>query len=198
MDYRDVMRCVSSACCAALLMCSVGDLRGMEYVREREVKPVRISESASFLQIGKKQAKDIRSISFEGPDLDSKFLRHWDRLFIGRNFSDLIFDGCCFRGDALSILNGVTVVNFTAKNCGITADDSDEILRYVYPHSIRIIDLSNNKLGEQEDLFEAVLQRRIYNLMSLTLLNLKGNGFSGSFVDRIVTSLNPSIDRIVF
>jgi hypothetical protein len=189
--FRDNVRGVlAGVCCAAVVVCS--GVYGME------IDTIHVSEREQFFQITTKQSKNVKSISFENQSVDEDFLAHWVSLFIGHNFDDLSFDKCCFASDAFSILNGATVINLAVKSCHITVDISDEVLRYVYPHSIRSIDLSGNELGKCEDSFELVLQNRIYNLMSLTLLNLKGNGFSMSFIDHICGHLNPSITKIVF
>jgi hypothetical protein len=191
MNFRGMMKCVSGACCAAAVMMCASGVGGM--IMEGEA--VHISESQQFFQIDAEQAKNIRSISFEKQNINEAFFLKWHSV-LSYDLVDVVFDQCRFLDDfALGILNGTTLTNLTITNSGISAEDAQEILSNLCSCSIRCINFSKNKLGENENLFEQVLQDKVYRIMCLSTFNLKENNFSNSFIEK-ATSCDVGINFI--
>jgi hypothetical protein len=188
----DVRSVFVVACCAAVM--GAVDVSGME------IDAVHISEREQLFALTSEQVKCIKSISFEKQDVDYAFCSHFCVLAIGHNFDNIDFSHSTFTDEALNILNGSTSISLKLTNCSITASNADEILRYVCPYSIKSIDFSYNKLGEQEAVFEQVLRSRVFGAMRLNVLNLKENGFSADFISRTLSynKLYYSIKDIIF
>jgi hypothetical protein len=167
-------------CCAAVVIGSVEDVKGME----KEIEC--ISERGQFFQITEKLAQGVAGIYFENQEIDEDIRMHWDDIFIGHNFESIGFIHCHLWDSNFDIFNSITVENLIVSDCGITAKNAERMLLFAYPYKLRSIDFSCNKLGENEVLFKQILLNNIYGIMGLSFLNLKDNEFSQAFIDDII------------
>jgi hypothetical protein len=186
MLLRDMVKYMGGACCAAVMMCMVGDVCGMEVVKNFSEVTVKITERSQFLDMTQERAKEVKSIGFEGVDIDQKIYEHWAMLFVFNNYFDVVsFYLCNFLDCSFNIFDGLAVSNLTIKNCELDSAKARDVLRKIDHFSIRDIDFSYNKIATNEAFFEEGLRNDVFGIMGINNFDLRGNEFSKDFIDRI-------------
>jgi hypothetical protein len=168
---------LAGVCCAAAVMC--GDVSGME------IDTICISKREQFFQITEEEAKSVKSVYCENQDIDYDFFSRF-HFFTEHTLDSISFDYCSLDINALCVWSGISVSNLTITNCQLEARHAQQILSYINPYSIHSIDFSNNLLGNDEQLFDAILQRNVYGPMALSYFNLKNNGFTSDFIQNTI------------
>jgi hypothetical protein len=175
------MRGVLAGVCCTAVMVMCNEVSGVK------IDTIHISELEQFLQIAPEQAKTVKSISFENQSVDEDFCLCWSNIFIGHEFDSVKFEHCCFLNDDFYILDGLVATNLAVVNCDIKAEDTIEIFRGINPYAIKYINISFNKLGENEELLNQALQKYIYGQCVITL-DLRGNNLSSQFRNSVLDS----------
>jgi hypothetical protein len=169
MNFRGMMKCVSGACCAAVVMICASGAWGM--IMEKEA--VHISEPQQFFQIDAEQAKSIKSVNFEGIEINSEFVSSFYSMMYH------LIDNLCFRNCTLAkscsfsdlFDSEYPVVSLEIINCGISIKDASAVLSLINPYLVKRIDFSGNNFENQRDLFEReILEKKISGVMCLDTL----------------------------
>lgn len=159
-------------------------------VTKKEIDEVmHILKKDDFLAISPEEANEIKSISFEGIEIDYDFSEHF-RSIIENGLESIIFKGCrlasdCRYSDLFDYTMGVT--NLEIVDCKIRLDDLNELLYRTNPHSVRTIRLSGNDLGKYGLSFEEILKKRVFGRMCLDKLDLIGEVLGSDFIQRTST-----------
>ncbi|MDR2723959.1 MAG: hypothetical protein LBB25_01990 [Holosporaceae bacterium] len=177
---------LTGVCCAAVMVC--GNVSGMMSDVVEIAGSILISDREQFCAITPEEARDIKSIKFDGIEINSSFVSSFYSAMY-HCIDSLSFNNCtlienCFFSDLFD--SEYPVVDFAIVNCAISIKDASLVLSLINPHLVRIIDFSKNGFGGHEILFEnEILKKRIYGRMCLDAFILKESGFSSNFVDRI-------------
>lgn len=140
-------------------------------VTKKEIDEVmHILEKNDFLAISPEEAREIKSISFEGIEIDSAFVEEfYSKMY--HHFDNLSFKNCTLtEGRSFSDLfdSEYPVVNFEIVNCGISIEDAGTVLSLINPYLVKRINLSGNGFEEQRSLFEReILKKRVNGIMCL-------------------------------
>jgi hypothetical protein len=215
MNFRDMMKYVSGACCAAVMMCSSGmdelsllvneslvarvpsasqgtDAGGSAAVLMCEVgedmsavDTLQVTDRQDFFSISDSQANHIRMIHCENQTLDQQFCLHWALLFGGKTLHEVRFDRCIFFDYISMIFSSVPMVNLAIRDSNLDVESCSKILPFLNPYLMRTLDLSGNKLGAQENLFFDLLKTWIYCRLSLKTLSILDNDFSSKMIKTI-------------
>ncbi|MDR1208306.1 MAG: hypothetical protein LBJ89_03060 [Holosporales bacterium] len=153
-------------------------------------------EVRNIFDIDAVQLDRVNAITLVNQEPDDQFTWFWDIFFRSRNLDSLSFIGCSFLGwSTLDMLYDSSITSLTVSNCGLVAEQANEILRYAYSGRTRNIDLSDNLLGQNGQLF-----RKGLSGVYLETLNISGNNFDQEVIDGITSDNKAykSIGQIIF
>jgi hypothetical protein len=200
--YKMFKNVIYTICCAVALlskMLMIENVAGMKSTIQTD-EIVRITERTQFLAMSLEQAVDIKSISFNGVEIDSDFTSHFSQV-MNHHIDSLIFDSC--RLAMSSNYSGLIdydqpIVDLAIVDCNIVFEDLKEVLLRISPYTVRRINLSNNGFMHDAKAFEQLLEDRVFGTMALDTLELRENGFSSDFIERITTKYSSSVQHFIF
>lgn len=116
---------------------------------QEKAHAIKITSMEQFRKLTSTQAKELRSVTFNGVEISEEFVYKFWELF-PRGIDKLVFDGCVTTEDwkFSSLMDGeYEVKKFSVVNSNITLEDVDSILCLVYIYAIESFDFSGNNLN---------------------------------------------------
>ena len=155
---------------------------------------VVIKERSQLLSIEYEQLQKIKSLRIENQIIDEKL---WYKITSTDKLKSLYFLNCNI--DAKIYLCDVPYVsNIGFIKCGLTSEKLDEIFHSLPSYSyIDILDLSENKLGENPELFIETMEHCYFLATRITTLILFDNGFDKKSILDIKNGCEGVVDKII-
>ena len=155
---------------------------------------VVIKERSQLLSIKYEQLKKIKSLRIENQIIDEKL---WYKITSTDKLKSLYFLNCNI--DTKIYLCDVPYVsNIGFIKCGLTSEKLDEIFHSLPSYSyIDILDLSENKLGENPELLIKMIELCFRYAKEIKTLILFDNGFDKKSILDIKNRCKDIIDRII-
>lgn len=176
-----------------LVVCGCAAVSGMS----EDVKEVVITERQQFFQIDVEQAKNITSISFEGQQVDDDFASKWDELFLNACHKGVSFERCEFLGSGIGIFNSLVVSELRVVDCALRVSDVGIVL-FTDTYMLNKLCLAHNNLADDEVLLARILNDRIIHVFGIDTMDLRYNGLSDSFLERLDSHFSDSVKRLLF
>ena len=155
---------------------------------------VVIKERSQLLSIKYEQLKKIKSLRIENQIIDEKL---WYKITSTDKLKSLYFLNCNI--DTKIYLCDVPYVsNIGFIKCGLTSEKLDEIFHSLPSYSyIDILDLSENKLGENPELLIKMIELCFRYAKEIKTLILFDNGFNKKSILEIKRRCERFIDKII-
>ena len=155
---------------------------------------VVIKERSQLLSIKYEQLKKIKSLRIENQIIDEKL---WYKITSTDKLKSLYFLNCNI--DTKIYLCDVPYVsNIGFIKCGLTSEKLDEIFHSLPSYSyIDILDLSENKLGENPELLIKMIELCFRYAKEIKTLILFDNGFNKKSILEIKRRCEKFIDKII-
>ena len=155
---------------------------------------VVIKERSQLLSIEYEQLQKIKSLRIENQIIDEKL---WYKITSTDKLKSLYFLNCNI--DAKIRLCDVPYVsNIGFIKCGLTSEKLDEIFHSLPSYSyIDILDLSENKLGENPELLIKMIELCFRYAKEIKTLILLDNGFNKKSILEIKRRCERFIDKII-
>ena len=155
---------------------------------------VVIKERSQLLSIEYEQLKKIKSLRIENQIIDKDL---WFKITLIDKLESLYFLNCNIGTDIyLCDVPHVSKIGFI--KCGLTSEKLKEILNTLMSYSyIDILDLSENKLGENPELLIKMIELCFRNAKEIKTLILFDNGFNKKNILDIKRRCERFIDKII-
>lgn len=160
-----------------------------------------IDSSEKLSQAAKNQAsKKYNAIIIENIEkFDESCLENLS-LILSNNaeLTQILISRCTFSSNEnFSFLNGISIGNLSIVNCGLTDANLADVLRNLYPYTIRKLDFSNNKFGENGNLFLQTLADNFGLKFGVEELIISNNHFNTQITSHLETQKPQGIKKLI-